>query len=250
MITNPDQTGGLGRAWDRFTAPTERYRRPFRRWRRGRPFFAGLSVLIAGVEITLITRSGLDKLLRMGLPGVSTMFISVFLALFAVTIWFFPAYRVFSGIASIMLGLLSLVASNIGGFALGFLLAMFGGSFAVAWTPRADYSADTRRQRRRAAAPSAAADPGPRYAPSPASQFPESAGDAGSTETAESVAAAQGETAGPGAEAEATDTGAASAAEPAVVDAAEHADNARIIEQYARSDDAPADPPEPSPEEE
>ena len=149
MISNPEQSRGLGGAWDRFTAPTERYRRPFRTWRRGRPFVPGLCILLAGLEIYWAPHSSVGKLLSMGLPGISSLFIPIFLVVFAITVWFFPTYRVFSGIAVILLALLSLVATNLGGFFLGFLLSMFGGAFAIAWTPRTGYTADTRRQRRK-----------------------------------------------------------------------------------------------------
>ncbi|HEX4789700.1 MAG TPA: DUF6114 domain-containing protein [Actinospica sp.] len=149
MISTPDRTSGADGLWDRFTAPTEHVRRPFRRWRRGRPFYAGLSVALAGLDIWYWPHSSVGKMLSMGLPGISSLFIAIFLLVFAVTIWFFPTYRVFSGIASIMLALLSLVATNLGGFFLGFLLGMLGGAFAIAWTPRDDYTVDTRRQRRK-----------------------------------------------------------------------------------------------------
>jgi Family of unknown function (DUF6114) len=143
------QSRRVGGAWDKFTAPTERYRRPFRAWRRGRPFIPGLCILLAGLEIYWAPHSTVGKLLSMGLPGISSLFIPIFLVVFAITVWFFPTYRVFSGIAAILLALLSLVATNLGGFFIGFLLSMLGGAFAVAWTPRPGYTADTRRQRRR-----------------------------------------------------------------------------------------------------
>ncbi len=138
MISTPEQRTGLGTIWDRLTAPTEPYRRPFRRWRRERPFSAGLSILLAGLEIGWAPHSSVGKMLSMGLPGISSLFISIFLVVFGITVWFFPTYRVFAGIASILLALLSLVATNLGGFFVGFLLAMFGGAFAVAWTPRTE----------------------------------------------------------------------------------------------------------------
>lgn len=250
MITNPGQVSGtdsgvldrvfgpVGRTWDRLLAPTERYRRPFRRWRRGRPFTAGICILLAGVEISLVTQSALGKLLSMGVPGISTLFITVFLVIFAVTIWFFPAYRVFSGIAAIMIALLSLIATNLGGFLIGFLLAMFGGAFAVAWAPRPEYTADTRRQRRVAlriaAANQASAHDG---------AGPETAGTvAMSTATAESETAP--DTGTPGAAADETDASEDAAEGP------EFDRDTQIIEHYARPDEAVAAPPEPAPEEE
>ena len=148
MISTPEQTTSGASAWDRFTAPTERYRRPFRAWRRGRPFFPGLFILLAGLDIWYWPHSSVGTMLSMGLPGISSVFIAIFLAIFAVTVWFFPTYRVFSGIAAIMLALLSLIATNLGGFFIGFLCGMLGGACAVAWTPRDDYTAETRRQRR------------------------------------------------------------------------------------------------------
>ena len=148
MISTPEQTTGAS-LWDRWTAPTERFRRPFRRWRRGRPFYAGLSIAIAGLDIWYWPHSSVGKMLSMGLPGISSIFIAIFLVIFAATVWFFPTYRVFSGIAAIMLALLSLVATNLGGFFIGFLCGMLGGAFAIAWTPRTDYTVETRRQRRK-----------------------------------------------------------------------------------------------------
>jgi hypothetical protein len=260
MITNPGQEGSFGRAWDRFAAPTERYRRPFRRWRRGRPFYAGFFILLAGLEIYAATQSGLGKLLSMGVPGISTIFISVFLAIFAVTVWFFPAYRVFSGIAAIMVALLSLVATNLGGFLLGFLLGMLGGAFAVAWTPRTDLTADTRRQQRRirttAAETAETAGFVSQNAESVYAQAPD-----GPSGTGTEPSAAPAEPAARAEQNAPTELSAQAPAEPdgSVADAApdgdggndaEHSRNTRIIEQYARSDEADPAEPEPSPEEE
>ena len=258
MITTPGQVSGpvgrawdrVGRGWDRFAAPTERYRRPFRRWRRGRPFTAGICVLLAAVEIPLVTQSAVGKLLSMGIPGVSTLFIAVFLAIFGVTIWFFPAYRVFSGIAAIMVALLSLVATNLGGFLIGFLLAMFGGSFAVAWTPRTDYTADTRRQRRTASraglGESAATETSDTVAPSVATEAGIEAESAAQHE-APSAAIQSTE---PAAEGESPEAAAAPTAEQDPGEDAEYADNTRIIEQYTRPGEAAEAAPEPTPEEE
>ena len=216
MISTPDQSQshGIGELWDRFTALTEGARRPFRKWRRGRPFFAGLSVVLAGLEIYWSPHSGIGKMLSMGIPGISAIFIGAFLVIFGVTIWFFPAYRVFSGIAAIMIALLSLIAINLGGFFIGFLLGMLGGAFAVAWVPREDYTAETRRQRRRRVAAE--------------TQF--AAGG-----SAEAVAAPEAATAEPEAAAEPAPY--AAGAEQADLDP-EHAENTQIIEQSARPEEA------------
>lgn len=227
MISTPEQPRNAGNVWDRFAAPTEPYRRPFRRWRRSRPFFAGLSILVAGIEIYWAPHSSVGKMISMGLPGISSLFIPIFLVIFAVTVWFFPTYRVFSGIAAIMLSLLSLVATNLGGFFIGFLLGMLGGAFAVAWAPRSDYTVETRRQRRRSAAE--------------AVEF--SAGE--SAQTVALPAQAQGEGEGQG-EARTTGEYAPSGEAPM----SEYGENTQIIEQAARSDQAAPAAPEPTTEQE
>ena len=217
MISTPEQIRGAT-LWDRFTAPTEPYRRPFRRWRRGRPFYAGLSIALAGLDIWYWPHSSVGKMLSMGLPGISSIFIAIFLVIFAVTVWFFPAYRVFSGIAAIMLALLSLVASNLGGFLLGFLLGMLGGAFAVAWTPRADYTAQTRRQRRLARQHYGTAE------------FAGNGGAAAETATLPAQA-------GPAEQGEGEYSG-------------QHAGEARIIEQATSAEQAAPAAPDPAPEQE
>ena len=218
MISNPEQSRGIGGVWDKFTAPTERYRRPFRTWRRGRPFIPGLCILLAGLEIYWAPHSSVGKLLSMGLPGISSLFIPIFLAVFAITVWFFPTYRVFSGIAAILLALLSLVATNLGGFFLGFLLAMLGGAFAVAWTPRPGYTADTRRQRRK------------QRIEAQQTQF--TAG-----ETTEVIASASPE-AETGAAAQAAPIVAQNEAEQPEAGSSEYVQNTEIIEKAAGSDEA------------
>ena len=50
--------------------------------------------------------------------------------------WFFPDYRVFAGIATLICALLSMVVSNFGGFLFGMLLALVGGSLGFSWSPR------------------------------------------------------------------------------------------------------------------
>jgi len=49
-------------------------------------------------------------------------------------IWSPPAYRFFSGVASIMLGLIALPTVNLGGFFIGTLLALIGGALSAAWS--------------------------------------------------------------------------------------------------------------------
>jgi hypothetical protein len=121
----------------------------FRHWRKGRPFPAGLLIVLAGVELWLAPLSSIGNIIHEGVGGVSAFFIGALMIMFGLTVWFAPAYRVFAGIASILLGLIALPATNLGGFVIGTLLALIGGGLAVAWTPRPGWEAPTRRARRR-----------------------------------------------------------------------------------------------------
>lgn len=121
----------------------------FRHWRKGRPFPAGLLITLAGIELWLAPLSSIGNIIHEGVGGVSAFFIGALMMMFGLTVWFAPAYRVFAGIASIMLGLIALPATNLGGFFIGTLLSLIGGGLAVAWTPRPGWAAPSRRQRRR-----------------------------------------------------------------------------------------------------
>lgn len=123
--------------------------RGFRHWRKGRPFPAGLLIVLAGIELWLAPLSSIGNIIHEGVGGVSAFFIGALMMMFGLTVWLAPAYRVFAGIASILLGLIALPATNLGGFMIGTLLALIGGGLAAAWTPRPGWAAPSRRQRRR-----------------------------------------------------------------------------------------------------
>lgn len=123
--------------------------RTFRHWRKGRPFPAGLLIVLAGIELWLAPFSTIGTIIHEGVGGISAFFIGALMMMFGLTVWFAPAYRVFAGIAAILLGLIALPATNLGGFFIGTLLALIGGGLAVAWAPRPGWQAPTRRERRR-----------------------------------------------------------------------------------------------------
>jgi hypothetical protein len=119
--------------------PTRRER--FRAWRHSRPFTGGLLVLLAGLELVLIPLMGdlghgaIKLVIYIGIGGVFGVLIGLLLIAAGITLWVNPVHRVFYGIASIVLGIVSFPASNLGGFFIGMLLAIVGGSIGFAWTP-------------------------------------------------------------------------------------------------------------------
>lgn len=117
----------LLKAWRAFTA-----------WRRGRPFWAGLFVA-AGALIILVPPYANLKLGDMvvsiqTLGGVSALLIGSLLAVCAVSLWVAPKFRLAAGIVTVLLSLVALVVTNLGGFLIGTILSLLGGALAVAWT--------------------------------------------------------------------------------------------------------------------
>ena len=112
----------------------------WRVWRRTRPFWGGLLLTAAGVELIGIPLSGVlshgavKLVIYIGIGGVFGVLIGVLLIACGVAVCLNPAHRVFYGIAGVLLGILSFPASNLGGFFVGMLLAIAGGSMAFAWT--------------------------------------------------------------------------------------------------------------------
>ncbi|MCO6748242.1 hypothetical protein KQH21_08670 [Streptomyces sp. IpFD-1.1] len=115
------------------------WRRRFRMWRGTRPFWAGLLTMLGGVPIAYLPYAELtlgQLSLRMGTPtGAGSLIIGLLLITLGLTMWFQPIVRVFAGVAAILLALVSLPVSNLGGFLIGFLLAMFGGALSISWAP-------------------------------------------------------------------------------------------------------------------
>ncbi|MFT2017811.1 DUF6114 domain-containing protein [Streptomyces sp. 796.1] len=114
-------------------------RAAFRAWRWQRPFWAGLLTLLGGLPIAYFPYANLTMgqlTIRMSTTaGSGSLIIGVLLVVLGLTMWFQSATRVFAGVAAILLGLVSLVVSNFGGFLMGFLLALFGGALGVSWAP-------------------------------------------------------------------------------------------------------------------
>ncbi|MFF5537085.1 DUF6114 domain-containing protein [Streptomyces cinerochromogenes] len=118
-----------------------RRRLQFRAWRGTRPFWAGLFVMLGGFLILYFPYAHLQLghlTMTMGTPGgSSSLIIGGLLFVLGIILWFQQHIRVFGGVAAILLALVSIPLSNIGGFIVGFLCALTGGAMAVAWAPGA-----------------------------------------------------------------------------------------------------------------
>ncbi|MFC7045570.1 DUF6114 domain-containing protein [Halobacteriaceae archaeon GCM10025711] len=109
------------------------WRPRFRRWRRQRPFWGGLVLAIAGVEIGVIPAHLAVQFAF--IPG-SFAFVGLFFAVFILLSGVFalvrPDLSSFFGAAGILLSIASILGA-LGGFVVGTLLGIVGGSLCVSW---------------------------------------------------------------------------------------------------------------------
>ncbi|MFI0982304.1 DUF6114 domain-containing protein [Streptomyces sp. NPDC021093] len=115
------------------------WRLRFRAWRGVRPFWAGLLTILGGVPIMYFPYNDLKMgsltLTMATTAGAGSLIIGVLLVTLGLTMWFHSIVRIFAGVAAILLALVSIPVSNIGGFIIGFLLALLGGAMSIAWAP-------------------------------------------------------------------------------------------------------------------
>lgn len=111
----------------------------FRNWRRSRPFWGGLLVLLAGFPILYFPYANLNigtlSLHLATSAGAASLLIGLLMMALGVSAWFQPHVRVFAGIAALVLSLVSIPMSNLGGFGMGLILGLFGGTLLCAWAP-------------------------------------------------------------------------------------------------------------------
>lgn len=122
-----------------------RFRLAFRGWRQTRPFWGGLLVLLGGGEILLTYRASFGIVLHFGLYGLAGYLVPAMLVLLGAMIIFDPAHRTFYSVLAVLAALGTWLTSNLGGFFLGMLLGLVGGSMAFGW----QYGERPARKRRR-----------------------------------------------------------------------------------------------------
>ncbi|MER5732427.1 DUF6114 domain-containing protein [Streptomyces sp. NPDC002138] len=122
-----------GRLERRLPWPARRAR--LRAWRRTRPFWGGLLLVLGGAELLLVPLSPLTILVSLGLGGIAAIGIGLALIAAGLFLWFLPQARTYVSIHALLLSVLSFVATNLGGFLLGMLLGIAGSALAFGWTP-------------------------------------------------------------------------------------------------------------------
>ncbi|MFD5102028.1 DUF6114 domain-containing protein [Streptomyces albidochromogenes] len=122
-------------------------RRGARAWRRTRPFWGGLLLILGGAELLLVPLSPLPVLVSLGLGGLAAIGIGLALIAAGLFLWFLPHTRHYVSVHALLLSVLAFAATNLGGFVVGTALGIAGSAMGFGWTP-------VREEREDAAPPS------------------------------------------------------------------------------------------------
>jgi hypothetical protein len=115
---------------------TDNFWSRFRRWRRRRPFWGGLFLMLSALELLYSANMNLGALeIHIGPQGFLSYLLPGVLLLAGVLVWVSPAQRLFYGIIGLLTALYSFIGLNLGGFFLGMLFGIIGGALAIAWGP-------------------------------------------------------------------------------------------------------------------
>jgi Family of unknown function (DUF6114) len=115
--------------------PWERGLGAWRQWRYTRPFWGALFVIAGGTEILLTEALSVPVVIHIGLQGVAGYLIPIVLLITGLLLLFHPVQRTFYSVVAIILALGCWITSNLGGFVVGMLAGVIGGSLAFAWRP-------------------------------------------------------------------------------------------------------------------
>nr|WP_234317900.1 DUF6114 domain-containing protein [Streptomyces rimosus] len=114
--------------------PWPERRAAFRGWRRTRPFWAGLLLILGGAELLLVPLSPLTVLINLGLGGLAAIGIGLALIVAGLFLWLRPAAHHYVSLHALILSVLSFAATNLGGFLVGMGLGIAGSAMGFGWT--------------------------------------------------------------------------------------------------------------------
>lgn len=112
----------------------------FKTWRGQRPFIPGLLLVLSGAVMlapAYLTIHVSDLLVMIStISGVSTLLIGAVLIMFGIGMWLQPLAAPYLGVLAILVAIIALPTSNIGGFVVGSLLGIVGGALGLGWEDR------------------------------------------------------------------------------------------------------------------
>ncbi|MFD4480600.1 MULTISPECIES: DUF6114 domain-containing protein [unclassified Streptomyces] len=127
--------GRDGGGWLDERLPLREPRRVLRGWRRTRPFWGGLLLVLGGAELLLVPLSPLTVLVSLGLGGLAAIGIGLALIAAGIFLWLLPHAHHYVSVNALILSVLSFAATNLGGFLVGMVLGIIGSAMGFGWTP-------------------------------------------------------------------------------------------------------------------
>jgi Family of unknown function (DUF6114) len=105
----------------------------WQRWRRTRPFWGGLLIILGGAEMLISEQAPLPIIIHVGIQGLAGYLVPIVLVLCGVLLWLTPLQQTFYSVLAVLLALGSWITSNLGGFFIGLMLGVIGGALGFAW---------------------------------------------------------------------------------------------------------------------
>jgi uncharacterized protein DUF6114 len=110
-------------------------RSAFWHWRHARPFWGGLFVFLAGLEMFATVWAPLPVVIHVGMQGFIGYLLPILIAVLGVLLIVNPQQHLFYSLVAAVLALASWLTSNLGGFIFGLLMGVVGSALAFAWSP-------------------------------------------------------------------------------------------------------------------
>jgi hypothetical protein len=109
--------------------------RALREWSGQRPWLGGTVTTLGGLAIAVLPNKGFTVVVLPGVAGLSGFVLGALIIACAMYMLFSPQLHGILGIAAVLLSLVSFVTTNIGGYVIGLVLGIVGGSLGFAWNP-------------------------------------------------------------------------------------------------------------------
>jgi hypothetical protein len=124
----------------------------FRAVRRTRPFWGGLWLTLGGLIVVKLNSYPLGMAMAGSFNRSAGYILGGAMVLFGLVAWVSPIYARLVGLFGVLAAMAAFVGSNLGGFLVGTVLGIIGGSMIWGWgelRPRADKASSGRRGSRR-----------------------------------------------------------------------------------------------------
>ncbi|WP_187776176.1 DUF6114 domain-containing protein [Antrihabitans cavernicola] len=108
----------------------------FGAFRRTRPFWGGLWMIVGGWLIVRLSMVPLQVVVSAGMAGFGGWLTGGGLIVCGLIAWSAPSQRYVAGIIAVMLAIASLVLSNLGGMFVGMLFGVVGAAMVLSWGPK------------------------------------------------------------------------------------------------------------------